>query len=126
MFVSELVETAQVLPPINISFWDLSVENPLPVRVIRVPDPGGPPGPDLGETEESSGVLELSYWNEHWLLRQLLITPLTSTTALKKIWKNSYNKIRTVDLQLILNVKNPRYFDILSQSSSIQPHDCNK
>ena len=85
MVVSELVLTAHVLPPIKTSFRDLSLENPLPVRVSSVPEPTDPPGPDFGETEKSSGVWELLYWNEHVPLRQLPITLWTSTTTFEDL-----------------------------------------
>ena len=43
-------------PPIVTTFSSLIVENPDPPRVVTVPVPGGPPGPEDGDTDVSWGV----------------------------------------------------------------------
>lgn len=67
MLPEVLLRTTQVVPPICTEFSSFSVENPEPRRVITVPMPAGPPGPDEGEMEVRLGVFSAEYSNEQLL-----------------------------------------------------------
>jgi len=63
MLSAVLLKTTQVVPPICTEFSSFTVENPEPRRVITVPMPEGPPGPDEGEMEVRLGVFSAEYSN---------------------------------------------------------------
>lgn len=68
MILSEvLVRMTQVAPPIVTTFSSFTVENPAPRRVITVPMPEGPPGPDEGDIEVRLGVWSAEYSKEQLL-----------------------------------------------------------
>lgn len=48
-----LAKMTHVDPPIMTTLSSFTVENPEPPRVMTVPVPGGPPGPDEGDMEVS-------------------------------------------------------------------------
>ena len=67
MLSEVLLRTTHAVPPICTIFSSFIVENPEPRRVITVPMPEGPPGPDKGEMEVKLGVFSAEYSNEQLL-----------------------------------------------------------
>ena len=57
----------QVDPPIVTTLSSFAAENPEPRRVITVPMPEGPPGPDEGDMEVTLGVCSAEYSKEQLL-----------------------------------------------------------
>ena len=65
-------DTGQLMPSIMIEYFEVSLENPVPVKVTSVPPTTVP---CLGVTAERAGVIEPTYSIE---LREVSVSPVTS------------------------------------------------
>ena len=76
-----LLMMTQVEPPIVTMLSSLLEENPVPPKVISVPVPSGPPGPESGDMEVSVGVWSAEYSKVQLLPEHDPVISFTTTTT---------------------------------------------
>ena len=91
--VEVAADTGQLMPSIMIEYLEITLENPVPVKVTSVPPTTVP---YLGETAVRAGVIEPTYSTE---LRNVSVSPVTSLAV--QVYDESELSIVSIPVKVI-------------------------